>query len=339
MVSATVAAMPGVTKAAILLMQVPRSEAARILSEMREIEVEALMAEIVRLQRVDAALATEVVTEFKEMATARRMVLQGGVRMATDMLAGAVGGERADAIIKRITASMKEVPFEFLRRADPRQILSYLADEHPQTIALVLAHMSADQAAAVLGGLPPVLQADVAQRIATMDRTSPEIIASVEASLKRRLLSVLASSEFSEIGGITPLVDIISRADRSTERGILEGLANLDPALADEVRSHMFMFKDIVGLDDRSVQLVLRQVDTATLATALKGVEAEVRAKITRNLSERAAENLAEEIELLGPVRMRTVEEAQGKIVSAIRALEESGELVMRRETDDDFVS
>jgi flagellar motor switch protein FliG len=339
MASAALASLPGVTKAAILLMQVPRPEAARILSGMREAEVELLMGEIVRLQRVDAELANEVVAEFHELASARRMVLQGGVRMATDMLAGAVGGEQAESMIERITASMKEVPFEFLHRADPRQILSYLTDEHPQTIALVLAHMSAEQAALVLGGFVPARQADIAQRIATMDRTSPEIIASVEASLKSRLLSVLASSDFSEIGGISPLVDIITRADRSTEREILDGLAVLDPGLADEIRSHMFMFKDVVSLDDRSVQLVLRQVDTPTLATALKGVEPEVRTKIMRNMSERAGETLAEEIELLGPVRMRTVEEAQGKIVSAIRALEESGELVLRRESDDDFVS
>ncbi|MGQ0632760.1 MAG: flagellar motor switch protein FliG [Sporichthyaceae bacterium] len=334
-----IAAMAGVTKAAILLMQVPRQDSARILSEMREVEVEAVMAEVVRLQHVDPDLADQVVTEFREMAAARRVVLQGGVRYAKELLSSALGEGRAEGIIDRISASMKEVPFEFLHRADPRQILSYLSDEHPQTIALVLAHMSAESASLVLGGLSPALQADVAHRIAVMDRTSPEIITAVEASLKRRLLSVLASSDFSEVGGISPLVDIISRADRSTEKLILEGLEGRDPALADEIRSHMFMFKDIVGLDDRSVQLVLRQIDTATLATALKGVDDEVKDKITRNMSERAGETLIEEIDLLGPVRLRTVEESQAKIVQAIRALEESGDLVMRRESDDDFIS
>lgn len=336
---AEVAGLAGVTKAAILLMQVPREDSARILAEMREGEVEAVMAEIVRLQHVDSDVADKVITEFREMASAHKVVLQGGVRYATHLLSSAVGEDRADDIIKRISASMKGMPFEFLRRADPRQILSYLGDEHPQTIALVLAHMGAEQASLVLGGLGPELQADVAHRIAVMDRTSPEIISSVEASLKRRLLSVLASSDFSEVGGITPLVDIISRADRTTERLILEGLEGRDPALADEIRSHMFMFKDIVGLDDRSVQLLLRQIETSTLATALKGVGEDVKDKILRNVSERAAEDLNEEMELMGPVRLRTVEEAQAKIVQAIRSLEESGELVMRRETDDDFVS
>ncbi|GAA0609607.1 flagellar motor switch protein FliG [Sporichthya brevicatena] len=337
--STDLATLSGVTKAAILLMQVPRDDSARILAQMRETEVEAVTAEIVRLQHVDPDLADRVITEFQEMAAARRVVLEGGVRYARDLLAGALGEEKADEVIGRISASMKEIPFEFLRRADPRQILSYLADEHPQTIALVLAHMSADQASLVLGGLAPALQADVAHRIAVMDRTSPEIITSVETSLKRRLLSVLATSEFSEVGGISPLVDIISRADRSTEKLILEGLEGRDPDLADEIRSHMFMFKDIVGLDDRSVQLVLRQIDTSTLATALKGVSEDVKEKILKNISERAAENLLEEIDLLGPVRLRTVEEAQASIVQSIRSLEESGELVMRRESDDDFVS
>lgn len=337
--SVDIATLSGVTKAAILLMQVPKEDSARILSQMRETEVEAVMAEIVRLPHVDSDVADKVVTEFREMASARKVVLEGGVQYAKALLSGALGDEKANEVIGRISASMKEVPFEFLRRADPRQILSYLGDEHPQTIALVLAHMSAEQAALVLGGLAPELQADVAHRVAVMDRTSPDIIASVEASLKRRLLSVLATSDFSEVGGITPLVDIISRADRSTEKLILEGLEGRDPALADEIRSHMFMFKDIVGLDDRSVQLVLRQIETNTLATALKGVGEDVKEKILKNISERAAENLVEEIELLGPVRLRTVEESQAKIVQAIRALEESGELVMRRETDDDFVS
>ena len=331
--------LSGAQKAAILLLQVGREDSARVLAQLGEVEVEAVMAEIVRLQNVNGELADRVLTEFHEMATARRYVLQGGVAYAKDLLESAMGGPKAADILGRISASLEELPFEFLRRADPRQVLSYLQDEHPQTIALVLAHMGAVQAAIVLGGLAPALQADVAHRIGVMDRTSPEIIRSLEQALKKRLSSVLQSSDFSDIGGIGPLVDIISRADRATERLILEGLEGRDPALADEVRSHMFMFKDIVNLDDRSVQLVLRQVETNTVATALKGVGEDVKAKIGKNLSERAAENLAEEIELLGPVRLRTVEEAQAKIIQAIRSLEESGELVLRRETDDDFVS
>jgi flagellar motor switch protein FliG len=331
--------LSGAQKAAILLLQVGREESAKVLAQLADVEVESVMAEIVRLQHVGSDLADRVVTEFHEMATARRYVIQGGVEFAKGLLESAMGASKAADIMGRISASLEELPFEFLRRADPRQVLSYLQDEHPQTIALVLAHMGSVEAAIVLGGLAPALQADVAHRIGVMDRTSPEIIKALEASLKKRLGSVLQNSDFSEIGGIEPLVDIISRADRATERLILEGLEGRDPELAGEVRSRMFMFKDIVNLDDRSVQLVLRQVETATVATALKGVDDVVRDKIVANLSERAAENLLEEIELLGPVRLRTVEEAQAKIVQAIRALEESGDLILRREGDDDFIS
>jgi flagellar motor switch protein FliG len=333
------AELTGAQKAAILLMQVGKEDSARILAGMRESEVEAVMAEVVKLQDVDGEVADGVITEFHEMATARRYVVQGGMGFAKDLLESTMGGTKAADILGRISAAVMQVPFEFLRRADPRQILSFLQDEHPQTIALVLAHMGADQASIVLGGLSPALQADVAHRIAVMDRTSPEIIKSVEANLERRLSSVLQPSDFSEIGGIGPLVDIINRADRGTEKLILEGLEGRDSELADEVRSRMFMFEDIVQLDDRAIQLVLRQVETNDVATALKGVREDVRDKIMKNLSERAAENLAEEIELLGPVRLRTVEESQAKVVQAIRVLEESGEVVVRRGSDDDFVA
>jgi flagellar motor switch protein FliG len=331
--------LTGAQKVAILLVQMGREASARILAEMRESEVESVMAEIVRMQDVDRDVADSVVTEFHQMTTARRYVGQGGMGFAKEILESTLGGPRAAVILSRISAAEMDMPFEFLHRADPRQLLSFLQDEHPQTIALVLAHMGADQASTVLGGLAPALQADVAHRIAVMDRTSPEIIKSVEANLERRLSSVLQPTEMSEIGGISPLVEIINRADRATERLILEGLEGRDPELAEEVRSRMFMFEDIVQLDDRAIQLVLRQVETNDLATALKGVRADVRDKIMKNLSERARENLTEEIEIMGPVRLRTVEEAQAKVVQAIRALEESGEVAVRRGSDDDYVA
>jgi flagellar motor switch protein FliG len=332
-------ALSGAQKAAILLMQMSREDSTKILASMRESEVELVMAEIVRLQDVGSEVAENVLAEFLEMSTARRFVVQGGMRFAKELLESTMGGPKAADILGRISASVMELPFEFLRRADARQILSFLQDEHPQTIALVLAHMAADQASTVMGGLSPALQTDVAHRIAVMDRTSPEIIKSVEANLERRLSSVLQPSEFSEIGGITRLVDIINRADRATERLILEGLEARDSELADQVRSRMFMFEDIVQLDDRAIQLVLRQVETADLATALKGVRDDVKAKITTNLSERAAENLIEEIELLGRVRLQAVEEAQAKFVQAIRVLEESGEVSVARGSDDDYIN
>ena len=329
----------GLRKAAILLVQLGKEHAAQILANMRESEVEELTAEIVRLREVDGDVADEVLAEFQSMCAARRFIGQGGMGFAQELLEQSLGAERAGEVIGRISASMMELPFQFLQRADPRQLLSFLQDEHPQTIALVLAHLSAEQATRVLSGLGSDVQADVAHRIAVMERTSPDIIKSVEKTLERKLSSVLAPSDLSDIGGVQPLVDIINRADRAMERMILEGLEGRDPALAEEVRSRMFMFEDIVTLDDRSVQLVLRQVETVDLATALKGVRDDVRQKIARNLSERAAENLADEIDMLGPVRLRTVEEAQGKVVQAIRVLEEAGQITVRRGADDELVA
>jgi len=328
----------GLRKAAILLIQMGKDEAAKVLSHMKESEVEEITAEIVRLGAVETELADSVLAEFHDMATAHRYVGQGGLDFARDLLEASLGRERASEIVGRLSNAFMDVPFGFLAQADPRQVLSFLQDEHPQTIALVLAHMSAIQASQILSGLATDLQADVAHRIAVMDRTSPDIIRQVETTLERKLSSVLQPSDLSSVGGLGPLVDIINRADRATERLILEGLAARNAELAEEIRSKMFMFEDITTLDDRSIQLVLRQVETNDLATALKGVRDEVRQKVMKNLSERAAENLADEIEMLGPVRLRTVEESQAKIVQAIRTLEESGQIVIRRGDDDEFV-
>jgi flagellar motor switch protein FliG len=231
------------------------------------------------------------------------------------------------------------MPFDFLRRADARQVLSYLQDEHPQTIALVVAHMHPEQGAIVLSGLPEELQAEVARRIANMDRTSPEVIRQVEGVLERKLSSFIQSQDLSSAGGIQPLVDILNRSGRTTERAIIEGLEREDPELAEKVRSMLFVFEDIVQLDDRSMQLVLREVDTKELAVAIKGVSEEVKAKILKNMSDRAAENLVDESEMLGPVRLKTVEEAQSKVVRVIRRLEEADQLSLSRGGTEEFVS
>jgi flagellar motor switch protein FliG len=336
----TVSEANGLRKAAVLLVQMGKDQSSKILSQMRDTEVEELTAEIVRLQNVDAELAYAVIDEFHDMVTARRFAGEGGLGFAKDLLESSLGAERAAEVMERLSAAVMNAPFKFVTQADPRQVQSFLQDEHPQTIALVLAHLSAERATAIIAGLVPALQADVAHRIAVMDRTSPDIIRQVEEQLERKLSGVLLQGDMSaEVGGLQPLVDIINRADRATERLILEGLEGRDPSLAEEVRSRMFMFEDIITLEDRAVQLVLRQVETPDLATALKGVREDVRDKVMRNLSERASENLADEIEMLGPVRLRTVEESQAKIVQAIRVLEESGQIVVRRGGDDEFVA
>jgi flagellar motor switch protein FliG len=337
----TALAMNGLRKAAVLLVQMGREKAAKVLAEMRESEVEELMAEIARLGTVDTNAANAVVDEFHLIATTHHIVGQGGMEYARDLLEASLGEERAAEILDRLSAAVTDMPFGFLNRADPRQVLSFVQHEHPQTIALVLAHVSAAMASQILSGLSAELQSDVAHRIAVMDRTSPEIIRQVEASLERKVSSVLQPTELSTVGGVQPLVDIINRSDRGTERLILEGLEGRSPELAEEIRRRMFMFEDVVHLQDKAVQLVLRQVEMSDLATALKGVADAVREKVIRNLSERARENLLEEIDLLGPVRLRMVEEAQAKIVQVIRSLEDSGQIEIQRggEDDDEFIA
>ena len=339
MASAKVDELTGLRKAAILMVQLGQENASKVLSAMHEGEMEELVAEIARLQNVEAHVADAVVEEFVETATARRYVSQGGLGYARELLEEGLGSERAREVMGRLEAAISEMPFQFLRRTDARQLLSFLQDEHPQTIALVLAHLSAEQASQVLSNLNPGLQGDVAHRIASMDRTSPDIVRKVEQNLQRRMSSVLQPAELSTVGGLEPLVEIINRSDRPTERLILDALEALDAGLAEQVRSMMFLFEDIVTLDDRSVQTLLREVDTVELATAIKGVRADVRDKVLSNLSTRAAQNLTEEIELLGPVRISAVEEAQANIVRIIRQQEESGQIVVRRGDDDQFVA
>ncbi len=335
----TLTANMGVRKAAILIIQLGREKAASVLSHLSETEVEAVSSEVARLESVSGAESDAVLREFRDMMTARAHIAQGGLSFAHQLLEESLGPERASEVMARLQAAAVKMPFQFLHRADPAQLRSFIIDEHPQVVALVLAHMTPDKASLLLSGLPSDVQADVAHRIAVMDRTSPDMIRAVESTLERRLSSMLQPSEMSRVGGLDPLVNIINRSDRSTERQIVEGLESLDPALAEEIRSKMFMFEDIVNLEDRSIQLVLREVDTAELALALKGVADNVREKITRNLSARAATNLLEEVELLGTVRLRQVEEAQQNIIRTIRSLEEQGQIMVRRGNDDEFVA
>ena len=330
--------LSGAQKAAVLLVQLGKEKSAAVLKSLRESEVEEVLNEVARMKGVPTETVDAVLEEFSTLASARRYYAQGGMDFAREVLEATLGSDRAKELLDRMKASLVEMPFEFLRRADARQVLSFLQDEHPQTVALVVAHMRADQAAIVISGMPDELQADVAHRVAVMETTSPDVVRRVEEVLERKLSSVLQSGDSSVAGGLQPLVDIINHADRATERLILEGLERRDPSLAEEVRSRMFMFEDITTLDDRSVQLVLRSVDSKELATALKGVSTDVRGKIMANVSERAAANLTDEIDLLGAVRLSTVEEAQAKIIYTIRSLEESGQIMLSRGDRDEYV-
>ena len=331
--------MSGRRKAAVLVLQLDREASAKVLGQLSDTELEEVATEIARAGEVPAEVSAAVLREFGILQVSGDSVVHGGIEQSRAMLRAAVGDQRADAILDRLAGTMFDVPFKFLHNADARQLLNFISDEHPQTIALVLAHVPAPLASKVLAGLGSDLQADVAHRIATMDQTTPDIIHQIEANLQRRMANLLVPSELAAVGGVQPLVDIINRADRGTEKLIMEGLENRDPVLAEEVRSRMFMFEDLINLEDRAVQLVLRQVETGNLAIALKGVASVVHAKIMANMSERAAITLAEEIELLGPVRVQSVEEAQTEVVRVIRELEESGQIIVRRGEEDEFVA
>jgi len=329
---------PGIRKAAVLLVQLGQEHASKVLAHLPESEVEAISAEILQLESLGASETETVVSEFREMATARANVLRGGPEFARALLEESLGYERAESVMGRLAASAMQLPFQFLHRADPRQLLSFISGEHAQVIAVVLAHLPSDKATLVLSGLDPDRQADVAHRIAVMDRTSPEPLKFLEEALERKMGSILQPMDISKVGGLDPLIQIINRSDRATERLIVEGLQARDPELAEEVKSRMFMFEDILMLENRDLQQVLRQVEGADLAPAMKGVSEELRIKITSNMSERAGETLLEEIELLGPVLLRQVEEAQQKIILVIRRLEDAGDIVLRRGNDDEYV-
>jgi flagellar motor switch protein FliG len=333
------AGMPNRRKAAILVMQLGKDESARVLARLSDTELEELSAEIARIGTVTGEVANAVLGEFGNKVASGLSDTRGGMELARELLIATVGEERTDEIMDKLSEAFVELPFAFMQNLDARQLTSFLSDEHPQTIALVLAHLHAGLASAVLAGLLPDLQADVAHRIAIMDRTSPDLIRRIESVLERRLSSLGVAGDLSAVGGVQPLVDIINRADRGTEKLLLEGLDRLDPDLAEQVRSKMFMFEDIVGLDDRAIQLVLRQVQVSDVAAALKGVSDRVRNKVMTNMSERAALDLSEEIDVMGPVRLHVVEEAQAAVVRVIRELEESGQIIVGRGEEDAFVA
>ena len=335
---ATTTMLSGTQKAALLLIQLGKEQAARVMAQMDESEIEELTTEIARLERVNPEVAQAVLDEFYETSIGGPAAA-GGLTFAQKVLEASLGRERAANMMERLASSLQGQPFEFLQHADARQVVSLLSGEHPQTIALVLAHLRPDHASAIITGLPPAVASEVAHRIALMERASPDVVTVVAENLQRKASAVLTPQEMAAVGGVQPLVDIINRTDPTTEKIILEGLEARDTSLAEEVRSRMFVFADIVLLEERAIQLVLRGVETSTLATALKGVEGEVREKIMRNLSERARENLDEEMDLLGPVRLSMVEEARAQVVQVIRRLEESGQIVIRREGEDEYVA
>ena len=329
--------MNGRQKAAILLVSLGAEASAQVFKHLRQDEIDELTLEIAGIGHVPQERKQSVVEEFYETALAQDYIAEGGLEYARAILERALGSDRAHDVMTRLSGSIQVSPFEFLRRTDAGQILNVIANEHPQTVALVMAYLPPETAAQVVSSLPDELQAEVAMRIALMDRTAPEVIREIERVLERKLSSVI-NQDFTSAGGLRSLVDLLNQVDRATERTILETLEEQNPELADEVRRMMFLFEDIVVLDDRSIQQVLREVDTKELAVALKGTSDEVQDKIYSNMSERAAAIIKEDLEFMGPVRVKTVEEAQQKIVAVIRRLEDAGQIVIVRGGEDQLV-
>ncbi|MGM0602279.1 MAG: flagellar motor switch protein FliG [Bacillota bacterium] len=322
--------LTGKEKAAILLISLGPDVSSSIFKHLDEEEVEKLTLEIANLNKINPELKQKIQEEFLQLRRANDYINSGGINYAKKILEKSFGKEKTKAIINRLTATLQVRPFDSIRKSDPSQLLNFIQGEHPQTIALILAYLSPTMASQVLSALSPDVQSEVARRIAVMDRTSPEIIKEVETVLEKKLSSVMAN-EYASAGGISAIVDVLNQVDRGTEKNILDKLEEDDPELVEEIKKRMFVFEDIVLLTDRAVQLVLRQVETHDLALALKTASDEVEEIITGNMSNRAAEMLAEDIEFMGPVRLREVEDAQQRIVNVIRELEESGEIVIAR--------
>ncbi len=310
---------------------------ASVYKHLSEEEIEKLTLEISNVRQVDAEKKETILEEFHQIALAQDYISQGGIAYAKQVLEKALGPEQAMNIINRLTSALQVRPFDFARKADPAQILNFLQNEHPQTIALVLSYLEPAQAGQILSALPQEMQADVARRIALMDRTSPEIINEVEQVLERKL-STTVVQDYTQTGGIEAVVEVLNGVDRATERTILDALEIQDPELVEEIKKRMFVFEDIVTLDNRAIQRVIREVDNADLLLALKVSSDEVKEVIFRNMSSRMAETFKEEMEFMGPVRLRDVEEAQSRIVAVIRRLEEAGEIVVARGGGDDII-
>lgn len=329
--------LTGKEKAAILLIALGTETASEVYKHLREEEIEQLTLEIANLRKIDSEVKDKVIEEFYEMCLAQNYIAEGGIEYAKEILKKALGEQKAIELINKLTSSLQVRPFDFARKADPAQLFNFIQNEHPQTIALILAYLRPEQAATILSSLPQEKQADVAARIATMDSTSPEIIKEVERILENKLASMV-TSDFTSAGGIETIVDILLSVDRGTEKHIMESLEMRDDELAEEIKKRMFVFEDIVKLDNRSVQRFLREVDNNDLALALKSASEEVANVIFSNMSKRLQEMIKEDMEFMGPVRLRDVEEAQQRIVNVIRRLEDAGEIVVARGGGDEIV-
>lgn len=327
----------GREKAAMLLISLGPEKSAEIFKHLKEEEIEQLTLEIANIRAVTPEDKEKVLDEFYQICLAQEYIAEGGIGYAKEILEKALGTQKALDVINKLTVSLQVRPFHFVTKADPSQLLNFIQTEHPQTIALILAYLKPQQAASILSALPQDKQADVARRIATMDRTSPDMIKEVEKVLEKKLSS-LVTEDYTAAGGVQSIVDVLNSVDRGTEKYIMETLEVEDTDLAEEIKKRMFVFEDILSLDNRAIQRFLRDVENNQLAIALKGATEEVQKLIFGNMSKRLAEMIKEDIEFMGPVRLKDVEESQQKIVNIIRKLEDAGEIVISRGGGDEIV-
>ncbi len=334
--SLSLSKIKGRQKAAVLLVSIGTERAAQVFERLRDDEIETLSLEMAKLQFLEPGVADGVLDEMAATVEAYDSLNAGGVEYAREVLERALGPERAKEIIGRLASVIEKRPFEFLRRTPPEQVVTFLRNESPQTVALVIANLHTTLAAQVLSSLPDSEQPEIALRIARMSETSPDVVKQVEAVMRQKLANIV-QQDFSAAGGVKSLAEILNHADRSTERNVLDSITETDESLGAEVRRLLFIFEDITKLDDRSIQLILREADQKDLALALRGVGDDVKDRILSNMSERGAQMLVEEMEYQPPQRKRDIEEAQGRVVAIVRKLEESGAVVLSR-SDDDIV-
>ncbi|AMA64597.1 MAG: flagellar motor switch protein FliG [Kurthia gibsonii] len=329
--------LSGKQKAALLLISLGPEVSASVYKHLNEEEIERLTLEISSVKRVEPEIKEEIIEEFHNIALAQDYISQGGIGYAKTVLEKALGNDQAQAIINRLTSSLQVRPFDFARRTDPAQIFNFIQNEHPQTIALILSYLEPQQAGTILSSLPQEVQADIAKRIATMESTSPEVISEIESVLERKLSSTM-TQDYTETGGVDAVVEVLNGVDRQTEKTILDALEIQDPELAEEIKKRMFVFEDIVTLDNRSIQRVIRDAENADLMLAMKVSSEDVKSILFKNMSQRMAETFQEEMEVMGPVRLRDVEEAQTRIVAITRRLEDAGEIIIARGGGDDVI-
>lgn len=326
--------LSGKQKVAILLISLGPQKSSEVFKHFADDEIEELTLEIANMRMVTPEVKEQVMEEFYQMCIAQEYISEGGINYAKDVLERALGSQKAVDIINKLTTSLQVKPFEFIRKTDPSQILNYIQNEHPQTIALILAYLSPLQAGQILSSLPGDKQGEVAKRIATMDRTSPEIIREVEAVLESKF-STMVSQDYTVAGGIEAIVSILNAVDRGTEKHIMDELETADAELSEEIKRRMFVFEDIVSLDGRSVQRFIREIDNSQWSIALKSASDEVKDVIFNNMSKRLVEMIKEDMEFMGPVRVKDIEEAQQNIVNTIRKLEDEGEIIISRGGDE----